>query len=107
MVEIRPTFKAKPGKFEDMKKFCKEVFVAGVVKAVETGTPDETACILYNFVVNEELETFICREGYTNAQVRAQSACIESLRRLCIGRPIAGFERQSLLSAQIPSLSAQ
>lgn len=71
MVEVRPVFKAKPGKYDDMKKHCSEVFVAGMAKAVETGSPDETGCLQYNFVSNEELQTFICREAYSSAQVGA------------------------------------
>jgi hypothetical protein len=39
MVELRPTFKAKPGKFVEMKEFVSTVFCAGMAKAAQTGSP--------------------------------------------------------------------
>lgn len=80
MVELRPVFKAKPGNFEAMKKHCKEVMVGGMETAAKTGTPDVSRCLQYNFVVNEEQETFICREGYVDAEVIPRLICIGGQR---------------------------
>lgn len=79
MVELRPTFKAKPGNFEAMKKHCSDVFVKGMEDATTTGSPDESECLQYNFVVNAETETFICREGYSSAQVLPFCRCTQGL----------------------------